>query len=127
MRRFKSTQQALRFLSAHGPIQNLFRVGRHHLKAVPIDSSEGVLFRLARDDLRAVKSRRSACALERLWLCFHQLDSATLIRWNEKNMEFFGQTTEFTPEVRKNLYLQKRFCLRISKKLRPGAGCSPHG
>ena len=29
MRRFKSTAQAQRFLSAHGVIQNLFRVGRH--------------------------------------------------------------------------------------------------
>jgi putative transposase len=34
MRRFKSAHQAQRFLSVHGPIQNLFRVGRHHLKAV---------------------------------------------------------------------------------------------
>ena len=34
MRRFKSVVQAQRFLSVHGPIQNLFRVGRHHLKAV---------------------------------------------------------------------------------------------
>ena len=34
MRRFKSHQQAQRFLSAHGLIQNLFRVGRHHLKVV---------------------------------------------------------------------------------------------
>ena len=34
MRRFKSIVQAQRFLSVHGPIQNLFRVGRHHLKAV---------------------------------------------------------------------------------------------
>jgi len=33
MRRFKSIVQAQRFLSVHGPIQNLFRVGRHHLKA----------------------------------------------------------------------------------------------
>ena len=33
MRRFKSIEQAQRFLSVHGPIQNLFRVGRHHLKA----------------------------------------------------------------------------------------------
>ena len=29
MRRFKSPGQAQRFLSAHGAIQNLFRVGRH--------------------------------------------------------------------------------------------------
>ena len=34
MRRFKSSQQAQRFLSVHGAIQNLFRFGRHHLKAV---------------------------------------------------------------------------------------------
>ena len=34
MRRFKSPRQAQRFLSTHRPIQNLFRVGRHHLKAV---------------------------------------------------------------------------------------------
>jgi putative transposase len=34
MRRFKSPQQAQRFLSVHGVIQNLFRFGRHHLKAV---------------------------------------------------------------------------------------------
>ncbi len=33
LRRFKSIEQAQRFLSVHGPIQNLFRVGRHHLKA----------------------------------------------------------------------------------------------
>jgi putative transposase len=34
MRRFKSPQQAQRFLSVYGLIQNLFRVCRHHLKAV---------------------------------------------------------------------------------------------
>ena len=33
MRRFKSQGHAQRFLSAHGPINNLFRVGRHLLKA----------------------------------------------------------------------------------------------
>jgi putative transposase len=33
MRRFKSTGQAQRFLSIHGVIQNLFRVGRHLLGA----------------------------------------------------------------------------------------------
>jgi len=33
MRRFKSTAQAQRFLSAHGVIQNLFRVGRHLVRA----------------------------------------------------------------------------------------------
>ncbi len=34
MRRFKSAAQAQQFLSVHGPIHNLFRVGRHHLKAI---------------------------------------------------------------------------------------------
>ena len=34
MRRFKSMTQAQRFLYVHGQVQNLFRVGRHHLKAV---------------------------------------------------------------------------------------------
>ncbi len=33
MRRFKSFPQAQRFLSVHGPTQNLFRVGRHLLRA----------------------------------------------------------------------------------------------
>ena len=33
MRRFKSAGQAQRFLSAHGPINNLFRCGRHLLRA----------------------------------------------------------------------------------------------
>jgi putative transposase len=32
MRRFKSVLQAQRFLSAHGVILNLFRVGRHLLR-----------------------------------------------------------------------------------------------
>ena len=34
MRGFRSAGQIERFLVAHGVIQNLFRVGRHHLKAV---------------------------------------------------------------------------------------------
>jgi putative transposase len=34
MRRFKSMAQTQRFLAVHGPIQNLFRIGRHHLNAV---------------------------------------------------------------------------------------------
>ncbi len=34
MRRFKSVAHAQRFLSVHGAVQNLFRVGRHHLKAI---------------------------------------------------------------------------------------------
>ncbi len=34
MRGFKSIEQAQRFLSVHGPVQNLFRVRRNHLKAV---------------------------------------------------------------------------------------------
>lgn len=33
MRGFKSPRQAQRFLSAHGPIANLFRPGRHRMKA----------------------------------------------------------------------------------------------
>jgi putative transposase len=33
MRRFKSQRQAQRFLSCHGIVNNLFRLGRHHLKA----------------------------------------------------------------------------------------------
>ena len=34
MRRFKSAAHAQRFLSAHGLVQNLFRVSRHLLRAV---------------------------------------------------------------------------------------------
>ena len=34
MRRFKSAGHAQRFLSVHGLVQNLFRVGRHLLRAV---------------------------------------------------------------------------------------------
>ena len=34
MRRFKSVAHAQRFLSVHGLVQNLFRVGRHLLRAV---------------------------------------------------------------------------------------------
>jgi len=34
MRRFKSMRQAQRFLSSHGPINNLFRLCRHGLKAI---------------------------------------------------------------------------------------------
>ena len=34
MRRFKSPDQAQRFLHVHGVIQNLFRLGRHRLKSV---------------------------------------------------------------------------------------------
>ena len=34
MRRFKSVAHAQRFLSVHGAVQNLFRVGRHLLRAV---------------------------------------------------------------------------------------------
>ena len=34
MRGFKSRDHAQRFLHVHGVIQNLFRVGRHHLRAV---------------------------------------------------------------------------------------------
>ena len=34
MRRFKSAAQLQRFASVHGVVQNLFRVGRHLLRAV---------------------------------------------------------------------------------------------
>jgi putative transposase len=34
MLRFKSEGQAQRFLSVHGVVQNLFRLGRHHLRSV---------------------------------------------------------------------------------------------
>ena len=34
MRGFKSIEQVPRFLSVHGPVQNLFPVGRNHLRAV---------------------------------------------------------------------------------------------
>ncbi len=34
MRRFKSAAHAQRFLSVYGVVQNLFRVGRHLLRAV---------------------------------------------------------------------------------------------
>ena len=33
MRRFKSLRHVQRFLSAHSPIDNLFRLGRHLMKA----------------------------------------------------------------------------------------------
>jgi len=33
MRRFRSAGQAQRFLSVHGVVQNLFRLGRHHLRS----------------------------------------------------------------------------------------------
>jgi putative transposase len=33
MRRFKSPGQAQWFLAVHGTVQNLFRLGRHHLRA----------------------------------------------------------------------------------------------
>ncbi len=34
MRRFKSPRHIQRFLSVHSPVNNLFRVGRHLMKAV---------------------------------------------------------------------------------------------
>ena len=33
MRRFKSPGQAQRFVAVHGVVQNLFRLGRHHLRS----------------------------------------------------------------------------------------------
>ncbi len=52
MRRFKSTVQAQRFLSVHGIVGNLFRVGRHLLRAVH--------YRLFR--ARALDAWQAACA-----------------------------------------------------------------
>ncbi len=34
MRGFKSAGQSQQFLSVHGVVQNLFRLGRHHLRSV---------------------------------------------------------------------------------------------
>jgi len=33
MRGFRSAEQAQRFLTIHGAAQNLFRLGRHHLRS----------------------------------------------------------------------------------------------
>ena len=41
MRRFKSAGQAQRFLSLHGVVQNLFRVGRHLLSSTQLPSRPG--------------------------------------------------------------------------------------
>ncbi len=41
MLRFKSAGQAQRFLSLHGIVQNLFRVGRHLLSSTQVLSREG--------------------------------------------------------------------------------------
>jgi putative transposase len=54
MRRFKSVTHAQRLLSVHVPIKNLFRVGRHHLKAVP---------------LRLLRDRAFACWIEITCAC----------------------------------------------------------
>ena len=53
MRRFKSTQQAQRFLSAHAAVYNLFNLGRHLVSAKH--------YRLLRDD--AFASWKCAAAL----------------------------------------------------------------
>jgi len=53
MQKSKSMAQTQRFLSVHGPIQNLFRVVRHHLKAVH--------HRLLRDRAFA-EQREATCA-----------------------------------------------------------------
>jgi putative transposase len=48
MRRFKSVGQTQRFLSLHGVIQNLFRVGRHLLRAMNLSMARlALLFDLA--------------------------------------------------------------------------------
>ena len=44
MRRFKSMAQAQRFLSVHGITQNLFRVGRHLLRAAHYQTLRALAF-----------------------------------------------------------------------------------
>ncbi|WP_407951205.1 DDE-type integrase/transposase/recombinase, partial [Parachitinimonas caeni] len=44
MRRFKSPAQAQRFLSAHGPINNLFRCRRHLLSRVDYRAAREKVF-----------------------------------------------------------------------------------
>ena len=52
MRRFKSIEHTQRFLAVHGTVQNLFRVGRHHLKAVHHRLLQAQAFSDWRGDLR---------------------------------------------------------------------------
>ncbi len=44
MRRLKSAGQAQRFLSVHGVVQNLFRVGRHRLRSANYRTLRGRAF-----------------------------------------------------------------------------------
>jgi putative transposase len=44
MRRFKSPRQAQRFLSAHGPINNLFYLRRHRIPAAQYRVARGDAF-----------------------------------------------------------------------------------
>ena len=46
MRRFKSPGQAHRFLSAHGPINNVFRCQRHRLPAAQYRCARNSAFSL---------------------------------------------------------------------------------
>ena len=46
MRRFKSAWHAQRFLSVHGLVQNLFRVGRHLLRGAPPFAEDALVFPL---------------------------------------------------------------------------------
>ena len=49
MRRFKSLRHVQRFLSVHGPINNLFRIGRHRMKATQYRLFRDKAFTTGRD------------------------------------------------------------------------------
>jgi hypothetical protein len=74
MRRFKSAGQAQRFLSLHGLVQNLFRVGRHLLSSpnLAITILRGLASRDSR--LRTLDNNRASRSLKRSLPT--QLDSA---------------------------------------------------
>ena len=56
MKRFKSPGQAQRFLSVHSQVHNLFRVGRHLLKALSLsDVSFTSLFYMGTGGVRLLK------------------------------------------------------------------------
>ncbi len=67
MRKFKSPGQAQRFLSVHGLVQNLFRVGRHLLQARHHRELRGRSFpRLGRSNLRGVTRTETPLRRRRL-------------------------------------------------------------
>ena len=63
MRRFKSATHAQRFLSVHGPVQNLFRLGRHLLKATHHRLLRARSFRVW-DEVTSAHSARAMSASE---------------------------------------------------------------